>query len=412
MSPEELLQRYAEQDIAPTRRSADDVLDAAKTQIRRGRTRVAVLTGIAVVLVVAGAAFALPSRKPDKGLPAVPATPSPSWTEREYPPAFSKPGAALHCTAKALPDPAGADPVHRAVQAMDPTGRWIVGSSSLGLLVWENGRVSIPSGGKYFAPNAVDASGTVAGYEVLNKGGTAAAIFRSNRITRLPTPEEVGASQAMRIDAHGNVLGFGVIGGDGRRVILYWPASGGVVKLQSPPELTDESTGPTGPSAMNDDGVLIGHVFQDKRRMAYRWNADGTGTVLDSPAYEGMQMGGDWVVGDGLVGADREFFSNNKGNPSPYFPHVRWNLRSGTADALGRFQTIAVSASGRLVGMGYSDYFGPAVWSDGTVTKLPLLKSWKKPEVRYTAISADGRTIVASSREDGHGEYDIVQWTC
>ncbi|MEV6925753.1 hypothetical protein AB0M46_14805 [Dactylosporangium sp. NPDC051485] len=409
MSPEEVLQSYAEQDVEPGRMSADEVLRTARATVRRGRARVVVVAGAAALLVLAGVAFALPSRRPDRGLPAVPpsAGASASPAARVWPPAVTGSAAPLTCTPSALPEMPGDTPLKRTVDAIDPTGRWIVGHSSLGLLVWHDDKVTNPV--PRFVPAAVNASGAIGGFEVQADGKKRAAIVRGGGITRLPLPDGGVSSQVFAIDANGDALGSATIEGKATweyYLPVVWPAAGGVVPVVAPPDLQPKDSTPVGASALSDDGVMLGWVERDHRLVTYRWNLDGTGTVLeDSPVFQAYRVAGDWVVGEGKVGpADVTTVAT---------AHARWNRRTGTADAMGAFQTIGLSATGRAFGVRDTADFRPAVWHDGTVTALPL-RNPARGEVLGGGISADGRTIVAGTgtREGKDGPIDITRWTC
>ncbi|MER7279290.1 hypothetical protein ABT369_33110 [Dactylosporangium sp. NPDC000244] len=421
MSPEEVLQSYAGQDVAPTRMSADDVLDAAKTSIRRGRTRVAVVAGVAALLVLAGVAFALPSRRPDRGLPAVPPSgnPSVSGTARAWPPAVTKPGAPLSCTAQALPELAGTTPDGRVLRAIDPSGQWIVGSSKIGPLIWHDGKVSSPPAARNFVPAAVDAQGTIGGYENLADHRKAAALLRGGKVVRLQLPNDAVSSEVTDLDAHGNLLGTVELDGHQGTIPVLWPGAGAPVPLVTPPELKWEFPDVPRPSAMNGDGVMVGHVYLPpaadggRTPAAYRWTFDGGGMLLDAPTGEPRLIAGDWVIGTGYAGADLAL--RGHALPAEYGqagqPSVRWNMRTGTADAMGPFTAVALSETGRAVGVRDTKDYQPAVWSDGTVTPLPLPAA-AAGLMYYADISADGRTVVATTRDGDHGPYAIVKWTC
>jgi hypothetical protein len=410
VSPEEVLQLYAGQDVTPTRLTADAVLAGARARVRRGRVRAVAFAGVATVLVLAGVAFALPSRH-DRSLPTGPPSGSPSVSAtREWPPAVKSPAPPLTCTPSALPEMAGTTPEARAVSAIDPSGTWIVGTSRIGLLVWRDGKVSNPSAGRMFVPNAVNAAGVIAGFEVVGDKGRAAALFRDGRVTRLPQPPDTTRGEATAVDAHGNALGTVRSGTDGGYVSVLWPAGGGMITIAAPPGMNSGSG-----AALGDGGTVIGKVLDgDNRSRLYRWNPDGTGAVLDGPVTEPSRVAGDWVTGGGMVGADRAYHESPRPSGAVrhvYSSHVRWNMRTGTADAMGEFQTIALTADGWAFGVRDFQDFRPAVWRDGTVTILPL-RNPARDEIEFGGISADGRTIVASTRAVRDGPMDITRWSC
>lgn len=407
MSPEEVLRSYAGQDVAPTRMSAGEVLATARARVRRGRVRVVAVAGVATLLVLAGVAFALPSRPPDRGLPAVPPSGSPSANAtRMWPPAVTRSAPPLTCTPSALPELAGTTPDARAVMAVDPSGTWMVGTSSIGLLIWHDNKVSGPAAGRVFVPNAVNAAGIIGGFDVLAGKDRAAALFRDGKVTRLPQPPGTTHGEVRAIDAHGNAIGTAKIGAGGD-VALLWPAGGGMITLAAPPGMTERSV-----AGFGDGGTVIGSVLDGNRTRPYRWNLDGSGTVSDGPIGSPSVVAGDWATGDGAVGADREHLQS--AGPSDAVgggSHVRWNMRTGTADAMGQFQTGALTADGWALGVRDFQDFRPAVWRDGTVTTLPL-RNPARNSMRYGGISADGRTIVATTRAGEDGPMDITRWDC
>ncbi|MFG2043891.1 hypothetical protein [Dactylosporangium sp. NPDC048998] len=431
MSAEEKLRWYAAlDDVPPPRMLAEDVLVTARRKVRNRRIRLAATAGLATALVLIGVAVAVPrldaSPVPTHPSPSVvPSTPSPT-----APP--------LHCRAEALPEPGGLTPAQRMARAIDPSGRYIVGTyasgpDTVGLLMWTDGDLRQPAAAKVFAATAVNSRGVVIGKAPDRDGYKHAAVFRDGKVSLLPRPAGTMYSSALAINTHGDIVGtvsgndLPKYGGSTEDLPILWPATGGYVLLQT----GQDDLWPHTAAAIGDDGVILGTVLRSGGgftiSLPYRWNADRTGALLPLPRPLTTKSAGvAAMAGQWAAGSAGDLPRAQAPSPAPSLDvhfgtpqaHVRWNLATGAFEELGIFSPYGVSATGAMIGADDPYARTPAVWRGGTVTPLPLLDPGRSFMV-YGGVSADGTTAfgtmmppVSTTSGDPKGPYDMVRWRC
>ena len=256
-------------------------------------------------------------------------------------------------------------------------------------------------------PNSINSAGVVAGY-VRENNTRVAALYRGGEVVRLPLPAGASRSEAVKVNAGGDAVGYASDEANRSRA-MFWPAGGGMTVLSRPePNVYQAQV-----SDIRDDGLMIGSVSRkDEMKRAYRWNADGAGTFVEGRWSDAMPsaMAGDWVVGSGSTPSAVE-------DPDhlPLIGGVRFNLRTGESERMEGFQSWAVSESGvgyGIVGEAESDQRA-ALWYNGRITELPL-RNPTRPWLWSVSggITADGRTVVATTWAGQRGELDITRWNC
>jgi hypothetical protein len=298
-----------------------DVAQTVRIGRRRRRTRwtatvaaaAAALVGAAVVVQVT------PSVVP----------PAPDGT-------VARPG--TDCDLEDLPLPDGV--TSAAVTGIDPTGRFIVGSSDRDAgILWTDGQPSLLPAGSGGAA-AVNASGVVVG-TAGTSDGSPAWVYRDGRVERLPVPPGGGAS-AVSINAAGDVAG--TVARDNSVTPIVWPAADpGTYRVLTTP-------GPPIVRAITDTGVVLGGIEDGG---PYRWEPDGTARPM--PALPGVDWGlamdaaGTWATGVlrwDLSAPDPLVMNFPPGGVAA----VRWNLLTGEVVPVGADTVpVAVDATGRLL---------------------------------------------------------------
>ncbi|GIJ68083.1 hypothetical protein [Virgisporangium ochraceum] len=246
---------------------------------------------------------------------------------------------ATDCDLENLPLPDGV--TSATVTGIDPTGRFVVGSSDRDAgILWTDGQPRLLPAGSGGAA-AVNASGVVVG--TAGTGDASPAwVYRDGRVERLPVPPDGGAS-AVSINAAGDIAGT-IAGSAGTPAPIVWPAGEPrTYRLYTTP-------GPPVVRAITDTGVVVGGI---EGRGPYRWNAYGDGQALPiMPAAAGgvaVDATGTWATGLLHWSLDR---------PDPrvnsYFPGgrtaVRWNLATGEVTATGiDTMPVAVDPTGRVL---------------------------------------------------------------
>lgn len=324
----------------PTRIDVETLVDAGRRRAFRRRSAetaggvalvAAVLLAVPWVLNVAKAD---PVRPPAAGDSAAPsAAPPPTPTPSTGVPAG-------RCVMEELPVVGGMKGL--VPEAVDPTGRYIVGNDTVGqdfrAVLWTDGQPrALPVVGDSVQATAVNSSGVVVG---LVSEDDRAEVFRyqGGQLTRLRTPAgnwHVYPEPA--INAAGDVVinakPRGDSGGEGTIVLLWKAGATSATRLPLPAAANV--------SGINDDGTLVGALYPDGTGTdAYAWDQTGDGRKLERPAgSEGAAayaVSGDWATGG--------VWQN--GNPRT----VVWNIRTGAVTRLG-FDApgVAVNSSGWAV---------------------------------------------------------------
>ncbi|MGQ5260470.1 hypothetical protein ACTWLT_06895 [Micromonospora sp. ZYX-F-536] len=244
------------------------------------------------------------------------------------------------CTIGTLPFPA--DTYRAEANAVDPTGRYVVGAalrvSDSGnqplLLVWDRQRLTTldaPLGGD---PVDVNAHGVVIGNGWTN-GISQPWRYRGGRVELLPVVPSAGIS-VTAINKAGDIVGHGTDTATGEFFALRWPAArpGTVEVLDTPANAT-----PTGITA---DGTIVGSAGDFGSWTGWVRRPDGRVDALTAPGarmamVDGAQ--GHWAIGKVDLGGTSTL-------------NVRWDLRDGSHTALDERLAWAddVNAKGVVVG--------------------------------------------------------------
>ncbi|HYN92448.1 MAG TPA: hypothetical protein VES42_01165, partial [Pilimelia sp.] len=321
------------------------------------------------------------------------------------------------CTVRRLP---GERPGETGrVDAMDPAGRYLLGTSFTGAarrqLIWADGVPGVVDDlGLSGALWAVDARGVAVGGGKDKEGRRIGLVYRDGRVDTLPG-----------LDAVARAIGpTGLIGGGQSVRGTVQP-----VVWRSPDELPAELPLPAGAVggevvAVTPDGGIVGVVHRAARgsaaaeARAYRWAPDGSGRQLPVPTVEGEPADGfeptgagdGWVAGVAIV--------HQSGRQRDRQPHrsrgMLLDLSTGGFRALPDAEaTTPVGDGVRWVG---SDPARPGAAAlflpDGRRLGLPTVAG--AGEHRVNAMSADGRLLAGEAREAGAaGERaHAVVWRC
>lgn len=340
-------------DVPLSRLDTDQILQAGRFQVRRRRQLA--IGGTAAVALATMAAFPAAAQVWQGRAGGPPAAVGES-------PVPAEPLATLECTVTELPLPdeasgeveSGPDPeVH--VQAIDPTGRYVIGngpttptlvqdSSELmprytpdgapALAIrWDNGQpVVIPALRQAAFPKDVNADGVVVGSGWDESTGRA-WIYRDGGVTELAVPTGYVSTSASAINAGGDVVGE-AWGSGGAHAVVVWQAAN-----PDQPHLLDIPAGERASLVdITDAGLVAGDVGSyvglngvEPTARAYLWGADGVGRTLPVP--EGARTAhvssvrGDWAVGTAWL-ADPTAGDGVRAVP------VRWDLPAGTVEVL------------------------------------------------------------------------------
>jgi hypothetical protein len=350
--------------VPPGRVRVETVLPAARRRaFRRTAARATAGAALAVgVLVAVPAVLLRPSAATPPPAPVLPA---------ERPSVSAKPSA-VACRMTELPAPAG---VKRAgPEAVDPTGRYIVGNGTEGQdfrpVLWTDGRpAALPVIADSVQATAVSSAGVVVGLLTRDNRDTVFKYENGEYIElRLPKGEwypypepAINARGDVIINAEprANIEGKGVIA-------LLWPA--GATSSTPPVQLPL----PEGAHVREilDDGRMAGGIYRDGMGAeAWVWDRQGKGQRLKVPAGRkgtAYAISGDWVTG---------------GIWEPGSAAL-WNLRTGKLVQTEGDQNPgqSVNASGWVV-----DSVGQLI-RDGKATRMPV--SGEK-EVAYVSDVSD-----------------------
>lgn len=361
----------------PSGITIDWVLPAGR---RARRRRWAVwAAGTSVVLTVGALAAVVPGLVRRNAAPVV----SPSRTPSD-------------CRVQPLPVPAGFEPAKSLTpSAVDPTGRFIVGSTSAvspRSVLWADGKpVAWPGVATAIRATDVNSSAVVVGvtHEVSDAGA-------KDVVTRLTSDFDAGgafsgvtgetldpkASLASRpvINAAGDVL-FDISRG-GETTVMLWPA-GRTTAVQVP--LPAKAVG----ADLADDGSIVGAVRgRATESVPYIWDRNGNGRRLSVPAGTwsiAQAIRGDWVVG----AVD---------TPTDSVRPAVWNLRTGEVIEIPgpvAQGANAVNASGWFVAAPEAVYAG--------AKRIPLPNTTLAGS--YTGVSDTG--LVVGTTPDGP-----AAWQC
>jgi len=391
-----LRRRAATMTLPPSRLTANNLLaDGRRARRRRRRRSVAASAGALVVTagIVVGIGGYLPGRgdagtpaPPDAiGVPATPVAPGP-------------------CTVERLALPAGA--VGGGVNGGSPNGRYLAGfvatRNDPGRPVWWDGnRVQrIPVGGTGEAKGVNDSGVVVGG------SGSVAWAYADGKLTELPLPDGYTSAEANAINDRGQVTGV-VFAGE-RVAAVVWHGTGARARV----EVLSAPKGGAMGFSISDSGIVVGRLNSGG---LYRWDTRGQGGRLAPPAGTGRgHVAG--TRGESAYGAADVL---GKGEASDWPPRadaprvgVVWDLRTGTASAVGDGEVGAVSRRGHLV-VNRPDDTVVLREPNGSQRELPNLGS---PGVHGHTVNDDGTrvtgTVVDGEHPAGGSYLSPVRWSC
>ncbi|MFY1675211.1 twin-arginine translocation signal domain-containing protein [Plantactinospora sp. WMMB334] len=304
---------------------------------RRNLLRGVAVTTAAVALTSGYAVAAYATSPPARPAPAGPAAPG---------------GA---CTMRTLPVPA--DTYRSDVTAMDPSGRFVLGSAIVRqatdthpVLLWDRGRLTsfdppVPGG----SPVDVNRHGVAVGNgprDVLSPPWR----YRAGRGELLPVLDPADDTTVVAVNSGGDIVGMGLTPTN-RRYGLLWPAGRpGTVRVIDTPSPYSTITG------LTDDGTVVGRTDGIETTSWLRTPA-GVLRPLTGPDGEAWvtvrAASGRWAVGQGLQGGA------NAG--------LRWNLRTGRYTVLDPqlgYDQTDVNGRGTVLG-------GSLIQRGDTVLTLP-----------------------------------------
>ncbi|KKK05534.1 hypothetical protein [Micromonospora sp. HK10] len=402
---QELRARLEAVDVPPSRLEVEALVRAGRRRVFRHRSfqgagGVALATAVllAAPSILTGAGGAQPAAGPAD--PSAATGPAAGPATRPAPTGPATPGGAgraptapgTGCPVTELPVPPGMTDV--AVSAVDPTGRYVVGNSTVGQnfrpLLWTDGQPkALPVTAASVQATAVNPAGVVVG---LVQDGPVEYVFRyeNGRYTRLRTPAgnwHVYPSPAINEagDIVINAEPSGNSGGEGS-IVLLWPAgSTAAQKLPLPPGANAY--------AVTDDGTIVGAMYRDGAAVAaYAWDQRGKGRKLMVPAgakAAAYAARGGWATG-GLW---------------PSQTAARWDLRTGRVDELKTAGPgDAVNAAGWVVA------HGSLVSADGPVG-LDVPSGQRAVAV---AVSDTGLVVGQARSDDDAGWRNLGPraWRC
>ncbi|MFI6677326.1 hypothetical protein [Kribbella sp. NPDC050470] len=230
--------------------------------------------------------------------------------------------AAGGCRVHRLPQPAL--PGDSVVTGGDPSGRYLIGArwttpEEGTPLLWIDRRLrELRTPYERALIKDVNASGVLVG-----AGSRGAWRYQDGRFTTLASLRPGYVTDAVAINARGDILGISHDPATFEAHVLVWPAG--------QPDRPRELTPPPGASSdhlyavdIDDDGTVVGGSYSPMT-VGYIWPRGGAARVLHGPADEPhvytWKIRGGWIAG-GLIGADGEI-------------PAAWRSRGRAANVLG-----------------------------------------------------------------------------
>jgi hypothetical protein len=274
------------------------------------------------------------------------------------------------CRLSLLPVPDGT--VRSAVNAGDPTGRYLLGDAAVSIggntssqqVLWVDGQLTpFQTPYQYSTPVAVNQHGAITGYALRTGGWSFGWRYQHGHLAELPGLQPGDTTLAAAINARGDVAGYSVSDPTGSAVAhaVVWPANrpGSVRELTVPGQ-----AGLSAAIGIDDNGTILGYVGGQPGATFYVWSPDGTPRQLPAPAgttdATGNAIRNGWVAGSAFDGQ--------------HSVPVRWNLRSGSVEqlsteflvgvAVNRYGSVSLEQSiahrdGRIVPLPGLTEFGP-----------------------------------------------------
>ncbi|GAA4473418.1 hypothetical protein GCM10023170_094500 [Phytohabitans houttuyneae] len=291
--------------------------------------------------------------------------------------------------------PVPPDTYHSEALAVDPSGRYIVGSAVVGqssddypVLLWDRERlveVDVPD---LLGPVAVDVNrrGVVIGN---GRDGSLLRPWRyqAGAATLLPLVDKADEVTAEGINSRGDIVGVGRTPA-GHMYALLWPARhpGTVRVLDTPPDLVDLA-------GITDNGTIVGisgSYFDPTSWLRTPAGAVRPLTGPDAIGAAATAVGGHWAVGqifhDGVLLG------------------LRWNLRTGRVVVLDRrLDSAPTDVNARAVVLA-----GTTLQRGSTVVTLP---SPSPDQAVGGRAIADNGTVVGFHNNGLPGGVRGVRWT-
>ncbi|GIH09498.1 hypothetical protein Rhe02_75650 [Rhizocola hellebori] len=279
-------------DVPPSRIDTEALLRAGRRRaFRRRSVRGAGVAALGTVLLLAVPPILMGARP----LPALETGPS-----RNVASSATAGNTAARCKMSELPVPSGMNDV--TVEAVDPTGRYVVGNSAVGQdfrpILWTDGQPQqLPVPGKSVQATSVNRNGVVVG---LVQDPDQQYIFRYangvfSGLRTLPKSWQVYSNPAINGagDVVINVDTFGDSAQKNEIVMLWKAGSATAVKLPLPAGALSHD--------FTDEGTIVGGTYQNGiAQAAYTWDQQGKGNKLELPAGQAgvaYAARGDWATG-------------------------------------------------------------------------------------------------------------------
>jgi len=361
--------------------SKADVHKAIVKGRRQARVRAALVSGATGVVVVAvvGAFVAL--------------RPQPETSEpQQGPPSHAAPVKGCVGTALALPK----GTTEATVKAIDPTGEIVagyIGTESPKPVVWKGEGAPELLPGVAGVAVAVATDGTVVGYDANQADESVGWVYRNGRATNLAKVNGYKWTNPNAINASGVIAGWvhGEALDDTAPVV--WAADGTVHKLTVPQGVGHQDVHAATARDVADDGTVVGAV----RDVPMLWKPDGTPQALPLPS--GVDNGMAMAVAGSYA------YGNTSDGP------VRWDLRTGQVVKLppnGDFGAWDGSANGFALLPGDRDKSALRVGLDGQTDSFTAPNNEKALPF---AISADGATVAGVGAVGEDTAHPVV-WHC
>ncbi|MGV9762817.1 hypothetical protein [Micromonospora tulbaghiae] len=401
-------------DVPPSRIDPGAVLIAGRRAERRRRRLTVTLAAATVLTIGLGSAVALGRDGSGRGMDEVVDRPSPGPTETRAVPTVDQVRVRVSanpadCTTEQYDTPG--DAYFPSLGAVDPSGRFLAGTSSVGdwrnkgfrtyLVIWDRGKANLVELSRAFQATvtAINSAGVAAGnrWDGVNRPDVP-WVYRDGQVRNLPLPDGYRDVRPVAVDEAGEILG--VARGDGDEAVLVrWDAA-----AQSPPRVVVKPVGAF--LGWAPDGTVTDRVNLTGEKAAVRISRPDDGAVVQpaAPGWHfrwGEPVRGDWLAGTVWgIGAEKS---------SP----AQWNVRTGRLTVfLGldthRLDTVVTDRNGRLlVSTPRQGWF--LVGPDGSARPIPRSLTGER-QLRRVLFDDAGRIYGAAFDENGR-QWPVV-WQC
>lgn len=252
-------------------------------------------------------------------------------------------------------------------------------NSQYGFIYTGGSMTALSLGGGYSYATAINVSGQAVGYADRPTYGQRAFLY-SNGVVRdlndLVASSDWTLQTAIDINNAGQIVGQGYHSTLGWRAFLYTPGAGGGV-------ITAIDGYVTTPRALNNSGQVTGYTREFGSQHAFLFSISAGLTDLGT-------FGGPY--------SDASFI-NDAGQVAGYSYDAQYNTHAflytdGTLQDLGRGSVTGLNAGGDVIGYHYgTDFYGPFVYSSGSVRSLSTLLSACRSVYDATAINDSGAIL-------------------